>query len=159
MLCYFSGFYGWLAIYGVLSRSRICRNLRFFGANFFGQNCICIFYYFLHLCCHHLCYRRWQPPHHFRLKPRLPAILRIFTSSICTTGSNGDNDADRRHHLSFSHLPSTLLSSKEAGNRTLQTQPGAWQCPLSLSFYNIFFCLCHTSTARCLPASSPTGTR
>ena len=39
-LCYFSGFYGWLAIYGVLLQSRICRNLRFFGANFFGQKCI-----------------------------------------------------------------------------------------------------------------------
>ena len=54
MLCYFSGFYGWLAIYGVLSQSRICRNLHFFGANFFWPKIyVCYFYYFLHLCHHH----------------------------------------------------------------------------------------------------------
>ena len=44
-------FNGWLAIYGVLSQSRICQNLRFFGAKFFWPKMyLCYFYYFLHLC-------------------------------------------------------------------------------------------------------------
>ena len=63
MLCYFSGFYCWLAIYGVLSRSRICWNLRFFGANFFWPKMyLCFFYYFLHLWWRPLCLWIWVRP-------------------------------------------------------------------------------------------------